>query len=48
MNELNDMRDKYSNLSTSEIELMSPVDMLNITYLYNRKKAIIIEKKEKN
>ncbi len=35
------MREKYFNMSTFEIEAMTPADMLNITYEYNKKKAFI-------
>ena len=31
------MREKYFNLNTFEIEAMTPADMLNITYEYNKK-----------
>lgn len=35
------MRDKYLNLSGFEIDAMTPIDMLNITYEYNRKRAMM-------
>ena len=41
------MREKYFNLNTFEIEAMTPADMLNITYEYNKKQSIIQEKEEK-
>lgn len=39
--ELNSMREKYLNLSGFEIDAMTPADMLNITYEYNKKRAMM-------
>lgn len=35
------MREKYLNLSGFEIDAMTPAEMLNITYEYNRKRALM-------
>ena len=35
------MREKYLNLSGFEIDAMTPAEMLNITYEYNRKRAMM-------
>ena len=37
--ELNSMRDKYLNMSGLELEAMTPAQMLNITYEFNKIKA---------
>ena len=35
------MREKYLNMSGYEIEKLTAIDMLNITYEHNRKQAIL-------
>ena len=44
---MNSIREKYINLSSYEINALSPADMLNITYEYNKKRAIFVEKNER-
>jgi hypothetical protein len=38
-NELNSMREKYLNMSGVEMDGITPAEMLNITYEFNRMKA---------
>lgn len=41
-NELNSMREKYMNMSCMDVQNLTPVDMLNITFEHNKRKANII------
>ena len=38
-NELNSMREKYFNMSGVEMEAITPAEMLNITYEFNKMRA---------
>lgn len=43
-NELNSMREKYMSMSGNEMEGLRPVDILNITFEHNKRKAMIINR----
>lgn len=36
-NELNTIRERYLNMSNQQVEAMTPADMLNVTYEFNKK-----------
>jgi hypothetical protein len=38
-NELNSMREKYLNMSGGDMEAITPAEMLNITYEFNKMRA---------
>jgi hypothetical protein len=38
-NELNSMREKYLSMSGNEMEAITPAEMLNITYEFNKMRA---------
>jgi hypothetical protein len=39
--ELNQMREKYLSMNSFQIQEMKPVDLLNLTFEHNKKKALI-------
>jgi uncharacterized phage-associated protein len=45
-NELNSMREKYLSMSGNELEAITPAEMLNITYEFNKMRATRQEKEK--